>query len=148
MAIKQLSAFAGNNPGALAKIIDTLDKAQIDMKAMNVADSMDFGIVRFLVDDVIAAKTALSDEACIVKENDIVAIAVKDEPGSLKKFVHLLADNGVNIEYMYSFPTKKEGMMCMAVRVDEPSFVEQIAKANKIEFLTEDNKSLYLVQEL
>lgn len=145
MAIKQLSAFAGNVPGSLARIIDVLDKSEIDMKAMNVADSVEFGIVRFIVDDVIAAKTALSDEALIVKENDIVAIAVQDKPGSLKKFVHLLSDNGVNIEYMYSFPSKKEGYMCMAVRVEEPGYVEQIARANGIEYLTEDNKASYLV---
>ena len=103
MSVKQLSVFAENKPGAVAEIIDVLVGEGIDIRAMNVADTQDFGILRLIVSDAEKAKGALANGGCVVSVTDVICVEMPDKPGALGNIIHLLARHQVNIEYMYAF---------------------------------------------
>ena len=103
MSIKQLSVFAENKPGAIVEITDALAARNIDIRAMSIADTQNFGVLRLIVSDVAAASEALREIECIVSVTDVVCVEMSDRPGSLADVIKLLASNGVNIEYMYAF---------------------------------------------
>ena len=101
MSIKQLSIFVENKKGSLVEIYETLSHAQVDIRAMSIADTQDFGILRLIVSDADKAAAALQQAHCIVSVTDVIGVAINDQAGSLAKVVRLLTDNDVNIEYMY-----------------------------------------------
>ena len=103
MAIKQLSVFVENKEGALVEVTETLAKNQIDLKALSIADTQDYGILRVIVNDIDKAKQALEENGNIVKATDVVGFAVTDETGSMSKVISILSKNGINIEYLYAF---------------------------------------------
>ena len=103
MAIRQLSLFVENKPGSLAGVTDAIADAQIDIRAMSMADTQEFGLIRMIVDDVETAKQKLNDRDLFVKITEVVGVAVSDEPGGLAKAVRIIADAGINMDYMYAF---------------------------------------------
>lgn len=117
--VKQLSVFIENKPGRLKEIICVLADNDIDIKALSLADTTEFGIIRMVVSDAEKAKTVLNDGGVIVRICDILAIAVNDEPGALTKTFGILGDNGVAVEYMYAFGEKLEESSVIAIRTDD-----------------------------
>ena len=143
MAIKQLSIFVENREGTLVKVTDAIAKAGVDIRAMSVADTNDFGIFRLIVTDHAKAKAALEDADCFVSTTEVVGVAVQDEPGALAKVVKILADNSINIEYMYAFITVSRQFAYVVLRVADNDAAEKILTANGIQLVsTEDIESL------
>ena len=103
MSVKQISVFLENKPGMMGGMTDVLAKNNVDMRALSLAESNDFGIVRIIVDDVCKATTVLKDEGFIHSVTPVLGVAIPDEPGGLNKVVQILGETGINVEYMYAF---------------------------------------------
>lgn len=139
MTISQLSVFAENKPGTLVEITDALGNAGVDIRAMSVADTMDFGIMRLIVNDIEKAKEALSGIGCVVSETPVIAAAVSDQPGALTNITRLLADNNINIEYMYAFITISKQYAYVVLRVEDNDRAEEILKDKGIKLVSNDD---------
>ena len=141
MAIKQLSVFVENMPGTLADVTDAIADAEIDIRAMSVADTQQFGIIRMIVDDIATAKQKLSDRNLFVRTTDVVGVAVSDEPGGLARAVRVLADNKINIDYLYAFISVSKKNAYVVLRVDENDAAEKVLVENGFKLVTDDDIS-------
>ena len=139
MAIKQLSIFVENREGTLVEVTDAIAKAQVDIRAMSVADTNDFGIFRLIVTDYDKAKAALEEANCFVSITEVVGVAVEDKPGSLAKVIKLLADHNINIEYMYAFITISKQFAYVVLRVADNAAAEKILTDNGVELVSEED---------
>jgi hypothetical protein len=120
MKVKQLSLFLENRPGALSRPVKLLAQAKFNLLTLCLADTQQFGILRFVVRDWAKAQRLLQKEGFVVKVTDIVAVQVPDEPGGLAKILSVLEKAGVNVEYMYGFTLRQEGKALLAFRFDDP----------------------------
>ncbi len=107
MSIKQISVFLENKPGRLQRMTSVLAAGQVDMRALSLAETKDFGIARIIVDDVLHAINVLKDADFIASLNSVLVVEVPDEPGGLDKLLQIFAEANVNIEYMYAFLSPK-----------------------------------------
>jgi len=108
MSIKQISVFMENKPGTLEEMTGVLAKNNIDMRAISVAETEDFGIARLIVDDVYQTTTVLKDAGFVNRLSDVLAVEIPDVPGGLNKVLKTLSAAQVNLEYMYAFLGGKE----------------------------------------
>lgn len=138
MAVKQISVFLENKPGKLAEFTDVLSKNNINLRAMNLADGEDFGIVRLIVDDVYNASTILKDANYVSSVKDVLAVKLSDEPGSLAKVLKVLGDNDVNLQYMYAFTTHTAGTANMIIRATDNQRAAEVLSANGISQIDQD----------
>ena len=126
MSIKQLSIFAENRPGRLNNITHLLAVNNINIRAMSVADTKDFGILRPIVNDPDKAVTALREGNCAVTVTKVLAIQIADKPGGLAGAMQVLYDNNVSVEYMYSaFISEKNEEAYLILRADSNETAEQ-----------------------
>ncbi len=102
-AVKQLSIFLENRKGRLLEVTGTMKDAGINIRALSMAESAEFGILRLVVNNPEKAKTALSSGGFTVKEQDVFAVEVEDRPGSFHEVVKILAEADINIDYTYAF---------------------------------------------
>ncbi len=117
--VQQLSVFLQNKSGKIAAITDALAQAKIDIRALSIADTTDFGILRMLVSDIDAAKRVLDGQNCIVSVNEVIVVAVPDAPGGLARMLSLMAHNNIDIEYMYSLIDRGAQDAYMVFRVSD-----------------------------
>ena len=103
MSVKQISVFLENKPGMLNTMTDVLAKNNIDMRALSLAETNDFGIVRIIVDDVYNATTVLKDAGFVHSVTPVLGVSIPDEPRGLNRVVAVLTDARINVEYMYAF---------------------------------------------
>lgn len=103
MKVSQLSVFIENKSGRLADVTRALADADINIRALSIADTIDYGLLRLIVNDPVAARNALSVAGFTVTLTDVLAIEVPDKPGGLAGIIEILAETGINIEYMYAF---------------------------------------------
>ena len=103
MSVKQISVFMENKPGAMNGMTEILAQNNIDMRALSLAETMDFGIVRIIVDNVYAATTVLKDAGYVHSVTPVLGVAIPDTPGGLNKVLKILAAADINVEYMYAF---------------------------------------------
>ena len=103
MKVSQLSVFLENKSGRLADVAHALADAEINIRALSIADTIDYGLLRLIVNDPIAAKNALSKAGFTVTLTEVVAVEVPDRPGGLAGIIDIFAEVGINIEYMYAF---------------------------------------------
>jgi len=120
MKVKQLSLFLENQPGALSRPVKLLAKAKLNILTLSIADTQQFGILRFVVRDWEKAKRVLEKDGFVVKVSDMVAIEVADEPGGLAGILEAVEKVGVNLEYMYGFTLREAGKALLAFRFDDP----------------------------
>ena len=120
MKVKQLSILLENKPGALNRPVQLLAKAKLNLLALSVADTQQFGILRLIVQHWDKAQTLLEKEGFVVKLTDMVAIEVSDAPGGLAAILTILEKTGVNLEYMYGFTQLKEHKGMLLFRFDQP----------------------------
>lgn len=139
MAISQVSVFVENKPGKLLEITNALSEASIDIRAMSIADTQDFGILRMIVSDAQGAKNALQNKNCVVSITKVIAVAINDKPGSLAKVVKLLTDNKINIEYMYAFITVAKENAYVVIRVEDNEKAIKLLLDNGVELVSEDD---------
>ncbi len=128
--VEQLSVFLQNEPGKIASVTDALARGGIDLRALSVADTADFGVLRMLVSDVRLARDILVRDNCIVSATSVTVVAVPDEPGGLAKVSSLLAREQVNIEYMYSLIGRGEDKAYMVFRVSDEQKLIRILEKN------------------
>lgn len=127
---EQLSVFLQNESGKIASITGALAAEGIDIRALSIADTTDFGVLRLLVSDVRAARDILAREHCIVNVTNVTIVAVPDVPGGLAKVLALLAQERVDIEYMYSLIGRGEDKAYMVFRVSDAEKLKAVLKDN------------------
>jgi hypothetical protein len=102
MGMKQISVFLENTTGRLCEVTKTLAKAGINLRAINIADTADFGILRIIVDKTDEAANVLEAAGFTIKMTTVAAVEIEDKPGSLDKLIELIQKSGINIEYLYA----------------------------------------------
>lgn len=137
MAIKQLSAFVENKPGKVMDLLKVLSNEKINIRAMSIADTMDFGILRLIVSDTEKAVEALSKES-LVTVTDVIAAKMSDEAGALYEILTVLGDANINIEYMYAFTASDELGAYVVFRVDDNEHAEKALHEDNIITLTDE----------
>ena len=136
MSIKQLSVFLENMPGKLYELTALLADQQIDMRALSIAETTDFGITRLIVNDAYRAAQVLREGQFIAQFSDVLAFAVPDEPGGLHNLLSEFNAAQVNIEYMYAFLGGEKGQAYMIFRVTDTEAAEKALVARGLKSLT------------
>ena len=126
MTIRQLSVFLENKPGRLCAATDILAKEGINLSALTMADTAEFGILRLIVDQPDRAREVLMNEGIVVRISEVLAIAMDDAPGGAVGILHLLSEAGLSIEYMYACVGRQSGKALMVVRTDDIELAEEI----------------------
>ncbi|MGL6298294.1 MAG: ACT domain-containing protein [Methanobacteriaceae archaeon] len=119
LEIEQLSIFLENKKGRMYKALDTLAKANINIRALSIADTSDFGILRLIVTDPKTAKIALEKENFIVKIINVIGVELSDSPGGLSLVLKALNDNDINLEYLYAFTHEKTEKAILILHADD-----------------------------
>ncbi len=141
--VSQLSVFLQNKAGKIAGITRALYQAGVDIRALSIADTTDFGILRMLVSDVNTAKEALTGQNCIVKVNDVVIVAVPDVPGSLANVLELMAQEKIDIEYMYSLFNRGREDAYMVFRVSDEDRLIALLEKNGVRTIDPEEIGLH-----
>ena len=126
MAIKQLTVFVQNKKGTVAAVTDTLSKNNINLRALSIAETQDFGILRIVVNDTATAEKVLTENGYLIKTIDVVGVKIGDEPGQLTSALSVLDYAGVNVEYLYAFMARTEKHAYVVLRVEENDEAESI----------------------
>ena len=143
MAVKQISVFVENKEGRIKKAIDTLAKANINIRALSIADTAKYGILRLIVSDNEKAIEALENDGFIVKENEVLLLTVPDEPNGLNSTLAVFDEKGINLEYLYAFVSNKTDEALVVMRLEDMEKAVEALEANNIKILeTEDIKDL------
>jgi len=137
MYIKQISVFIENLQGRLADISEVIANSGIDIRALSLADTTNFGILRLIVDKPYEAEKALKKAGYTVSLTAVIAIGISDTPGGLAGALRVLSDNSISIEYLYAFISKKEGRASVILRVDDGDRAVEVLTSNGIEFLSD-----------
>lgn len=132
MLIKQLSVFIENKKGRLSEILNVLSENHIDISALSIADTSEFGILRMIVNNTDKAKEKLRESGVIVKTSNVIGMVVSDKPGALAEAIKLLSDKGVTVEYTYAFLSHDKENALVVVRTDDNEVAEQILSDNGI----------------
>ena len=139
MSIKQISVFLVNKPGTLKNMTSVLAANSIDMRAISLAETDEFGIARIVVDDVIRAREVLEDSDFVASINSVIPVEIPDTPGGLDKILGDFAAANINIQYMYSFVlSRAEGTAGMIFRVNDTASAEAKLAARGLKILTWD----------
>lgn len=126
--IKQVSVFLENKEGRLVKVLNILEEKQINIRALSIAETSDYGIVRLIVNKPQEAVEILSSQGFRVGETDVLAIEVPDTPGGLGRILEPLSQRGINIEYMYAFLAKRSDKAIVIFRVEDISKATVVLK--------------------
>ena len=135
MQTQQLTVFVENKPGRLAEITEALAGAGVDIRAISVADTSDFGILRVIVDKPQQAVEALKSHGMTVSLTNVIAVGFDDKPGCFASAVRLLADKGFDMEYMYAFISRDQGKAYVIIRLDNGQKAAEALHANGFEIL-------------
>lgn len=132
MYIDQISVFLENRAGRVLDITEIFGKNNINIRALSLADTSDFGILRMIVDDGKRAADLLKQKGFIVKESRVVAVEVPDRPGGLASVLRVLADKDINVEYMYAFFEQPQDKALLIFRFENPEEAVSILKQKGI----------------
>lgn len=141
MFIKQLSIFVENKPGRLAEITSVLEKNNIDIRALSIADTKDFGILRLIVNNPDVAESALKEAGYTVSLTQVIAIGISDKPGGLAKTMSVLYSNHISVEYMYAFLSKSDDTAFVILRVENNEKAIEVLQNNGLQIL--ESSSIY-----
>ena len=127
MSVHQLSVFLENRAGQLAHITRLLADNGVNMRALNIAETRDYGVLRLIVDDCEKATNVLLEAGCILNMTPVTVVVVPDEAGGLADVLDVLAEGKIDVEYMYSMFPHADGKACMVFRLqDESAFVSRL----------------------
>ena len=142
MHIHQISVFLENRAGQLAQITKLLAEAHVDIRAISIAEAADYGLARMIVDDSYKASAILPQHGDILSMTPVWAVEVPDRPSGLADLLEVLAEAHVDVEYMYSLFTNKDGHAYMVLRIsDEPTFLDALGR-NQIKVMTKEELGL------
>lgn len=125
MLTNQLSVFIENKPGRLAAALEVLAKGGVDISALSLADTSEYGILRLIVNDADTAKKVLREAGIIVKITKVLALSMNDVPGGLSHILDIFAQNNINVDYMYAFVGKQSGKAITVVKVSDADAAEK-----------------------
>ncbi|MBR3869068.1 MAG: hypothetical protein IKM66_07115 [Clostridia bacterium] len=137
MAIRQLTVFVENKQGALVSITDTLSKNNINLRALSIAETQDFGILRLIVNDETAAEKILADEGYLIRITDVVGVKIGDAPGKLSEALKVLDENNINMEYLYAFMARTEKHAYVVIRVEDNNAAEKVLEDAGFHLITQ-----------
>jgi hypothetical protein len=126
MIIKQLSVFLENKQGRMCAVADLLAQNNINIRALSLADTSDFGILRLIVDKPEEGKKILSEAGIVVRVTDVLSLTMEDTPGGTLGVLRLLSESGIGVEYMYAFAGKNDGEAFMIIQADDLEAAEEI----------------------
>lgn len=138
MAINQLSVFVENQKGGLLSTVRTLAEAGINIRAMSIADTKDFGILRLITSDNEKAKAVLS-EASMLNVTKVIAAKMEDEAGALYKVLQILSDAQINIEYLYAFTASEKFGAYVVLRVSDVGAAQEVLNEKGVSTLSEED---------
>ena len=138
MYVKQISVFIENSPGKLADFTRLLGENGIDLVSLSIADTTSFGILRGIVADYERAAKLIEDAGYTVCITDVLAVTVPDQPGGLAEILLLLTENGIAIEYLYSFVRNKGNNALIVFRVEDIEKAQNILRAHQVNFLSQE----------
>lgn len=139
MVIEQLSVFVENKPGTLFEVLNDLAQKNINLRAMSLADTADFGILRIIVNNPAEVEADLKNSGFAVKTTKVLACRVADVPGGLGKIVEVLAQKNINLEYLYGCASSPDNEAKIILKVDQ---IDEAEKALKC-CLADDKKDLF-----
>lgn len=125
MSLKQLTIFVENKQGTLVDITKTLADNNVNMRALSIADTQDFGILRLIVNDNETATKALTEAGYLLKMTDVVGVKIGDQPGKLSKALEVLDEAKINMEYLYAFMARTEKHAYVVLRVADNEAAEK-----------------------
>ena len=139
MAVKQISIFVENKEGRIKKAIDTLAKQNINIRALSIADTTKYGILRLIVSDNEKAIEALEKDGFIVKENEVIILAVPDEPNGLNSTLTVFDEKGINLEYLYAFVSSKTDEAIVVMRLENMEKAIEALNDSNVKILDEND---------
>ncbi len=139
MAIKQLTVFVENKQGALVSITDTLSKNNINLRALSIAETQDFGMLRLIVNDTETAEKVLKEEGYLIKVNDVVGVKIGDTPGKLSAALRVLDEKKINMDYLYAFMARTEKHAYVVIRVEDNLAAEKALEDAGFHMITEED---------
>ncbi len=139
MFIKQLSIFVENKSGKIADVLGVLGENGIDISALSIADTTDFGIVRLIVNEVERAAAVLREYGAVVKITDVIGVSVDDTPGGLAKVLNVLKDNGIELDYIYAFVGRTGKNASVVMKCDDAEKTLKSLGDAGIKIITSEN---------
>ena len=139
MAMKQLTVYVENKKGALVSVTKILSESNVNIRALSVAETQDFGILRLIVNDTKLAMEALEQRDYFVKSIDVVGVKIGDQPGKLNEALEVLAKADVNVEYLYAFMTRTEKHAYVVLRVEDNALAEAALENAGFHLISEDD---------
>lgn len=137
MSLKQLTVFVENKQGALVAITDTLARHNVNIRALSIADTEEFGILRLIVNNNDTAISTLHEEGYLIKTTDVVGVKIGDEPGKLSTALQVLDENGINMEYLYAFMARTEKHAYVVLRVADNCAAEKALQEAGFHMITD-----------
>ena len=137
MAIKQLTVFVQNRKGTIVSVTDILAKNNINIRALSIAETGDFGILRLIVNDEKTAENVLKEQGYLIKTVDVVGVKIGDEPGKLTSALDILDKADINVEYLYAFMARTEKHAYVVLRVENNSEAETALENAGFHLITE-----------
>lgn len=136
--VKQISVFLENKAGRLGKVTQVLGENKINIRALSIADTSDFGILRLIVNDPERAYQVLKSNGFTVSTTEVLAVQVPDTPGGLAEVLNIMGQGEINIEYLYAFigTTSKDALVIF--KVADPIKAQEYCQKNNVVFLTAD----------
>ncbi|PLY04561.1 MAG: amino acid-binding protein [Desulfuromonas sp.] len=141
MKVEQISIFIENKTGRLADVSGVLGDAGINIRALSLADTSDFGILRLIVDNTNAALSVLKEKGFTVSKTDVIAVEVPDRPKGLHDILSILDQSEVNVEYMYAFVERSGDNAVIIFRFDDVDAAIKVLQANKVRVI--EGRSIY-----
>ena len=132
MRAKQISVFLENKAGRLAEVAGILAEADVNIRALALADTSDFGVLRLIVNDNQKALAVLKNRGFTVGETDVVAVEVEDKPGGLHRILNILLSAEINVEYMYAFVTQSGSNAIMIFRFESLDEAVNVLQENNV----------------
>ncbi len=137
MAIKQLTVFVPNRKGTIVEVTDILAKNKINLRALSIAETEDFGILRLIVNDEKTAEKVLGENEYLIKVVDVVGVKIGDEPGELTSALSVLDKKDINVEYLYAFMARTEKHAYVVLRVENNTDAEAALSDAGFKLITE-----------
>jgi len=137
--LEQISVFIENKTGRLASVMEILKNNEIDIRALTIADTTDFGIIRIVVKDATGTLAILKEQGCTATVTKVIGFTIPDYSGSLYDVINAFEDAGINVEYCYSLMCKRVGQADIVVRVDNKEKAIDVLSAKKITLLNPED---------
>ena len=139
MAIKQLTVFVPNRKGTIVSVTDILAKNNVNIRALSIAETEDFGILRLIVNDESTAENVLKEQGYLIKVVDVVGVKIGDAPGKLTAALDVLDKTGINVEYLYAFMARTEKHAYVVLRVENNADAEAALTNAGFHLITESD---------